>query len=118
MSNRSCISVLILIALLSWGGLLVFTYIVPTGTALAFIAVCLILAVALTSTVAPIAYLITRQFFSAQPTLRRAIQQGALVALLIVLNLMLSAWRSWNVLTALLTVFAVVVVGVIALARK
>jgi hypothetical protein len=118
MSNRSSISILILIALLSWGGLLFFTYIVPADTSLAFIAVCLILAVALTSTVAPIAYLIAQHFSSTQPTLRRAIQQGALLALLIMLNLMLSAWRSWNILTALLITFAVVVIGVIALTRK
>jgi hypothetical protein len=118
MSNRSSFSILILIGLFSWCGLLLFTAMVPPHTGLAFIALFLIVAVALTSTVAPIAYLISRHFARTQPTIRSAIRRGALVALIVVLNLMLRAWNSWNVFTAIMIVLAVIVVEVMALARK
>ena len=118
MSNRASLSILILIALLSWGGLLMFTYLVPPHTSLAFIALFLIVAIALTSTVAPIAYMIGRTFSPTQLTVRSSIRRGALVALIVVLNLMLRVWSSWNVFTAILIVLAVIVVEVIALARK
>lgn len=118
MSNRSSLSTLVVIALLSWSGLLLFTALVPPYTFLAFIALFLILAVALTSTIAPIAYMIGLRFSPTQPTVRGAIRRGALVALIVVLNLMLRAWSSWNVFTAILIVLAVIVVEVMALARK
>ena len=118
MSNRSSLSTLTLIALFSWGGLLLFTFLVPPYTSLAFIAFFLIVAVALTSTIAPIAYTIGRLFSPTQPTVRSAIRRGALVALMVVLNLMLRAWSSWNVFTAILIVLAVIVVEIMALARK
>jgi hypothetical protein len=118
MSNRSSFSTLTLIALLSWGGLLWFTYAVPPGPFLAFVVFFLILAVALTSTGAPIAYMLDRHFSSTQPTVQSAVRRGALFALIVVLNLMLRALSSWNVFTAILIVVAVVVVEVVALARK
>lgn len=118
MSNRSSLSILTLIALFSWGGLLLFTSIVPPHTLLAFIALFLIVTIALTSTVAPIAYMIGRLFTPTQLTVQSAIRRGALVALIVVLNLMLRVWSSWNVFTAILIVLAVIVVEVMALARK
>lgn len=118
MSNRSSFSTLMLIALLSWGGLLWFTYAVPPSPFPAFVVFFLILAVALTSTSAPIAYMIDRFFSSTQPTVRSAIRRGALCALIVVVNLMLRALSSWNAFTAILIVIAVIVVEVIVLARK
>jgi|GraSoiStandDraft_32_1057276.scaffolds.fasta_scaffold76036_2 hypothetical protein len=118
MSNRLSLSTLILIALLSWAGLLWFTYRVPPLASPAFIALFLILAVALTSTGAPIAYLIGKLLSPTQSTVRSAIRRGALFALIVVLNLMLRALGSWNVFTAVLIVLAVVVVEVIALAHR
>lgn len=118
MSNRSSLSTLLLIALFSWGGLLLFTYLVPPRTLPAFVPFFLILVVALTSTVAPIAYIVDRRFSSTAPTTRRAIRRGALFTLIVVLNLTLLALRSWNVLTAILVAIAVIVVEVIVLARK
>ena|SRR5436305_13362416 len=121
MSNRSSCTTLILIALFSWGGLVWFTYAVSPQTFPAFIALFLILAVALTSTTAPIVYMIDLFVSSrraSQPTARSAIRRGALFALIVVLNLTLRALSSWNVVTAILIVLAVIVVEVIALARK
>jgi hypothetical protein len=107
-----------LIALLSWAGLLLFTGLTPPGTLLTFIPFFLIVTVALTSTVAPIAYKIGQLFPSTQPTIRTALRQGALFALIVVLNLILLALRSWNVFTAILIALTVIVVEVIILARK
>ncbi len=118
MSKRLSLSTLIGIALFSWAGLLLFTYRVPPLTSPAFVAVFVILTVALTSTGAPIAYMIGWLFSPAQATVRSAIRRGALFALIVLLNLMLRALDSWNVFTAILIVLAVVVVEVIALARK
>ena len=118
MSKRSCLSILVLIALLSWCGLLWFAHAVPPGPLPAIAIFFLILAIALTSTGAPVAYMINRFFSSAQPTVRSALRRGALFALIVVINLMLCAMRSWNVFTAILIVIAVIVVEVIVLARK
>ena len=118
MSNRSSLSTLVLIALLSWGGLLLFTALVPPSTFPAFLILFVILAVAITSTSSPIAYMVSRLFSSTQPTVRSAIRRGAFCALTLVLNLMLCTLRSWNVFTAILIVLAVIVIEVIVLARK
>lgn len=124
MSNRSSLYTLVLIALVAWGGLLLFTHQVsPFASPVlpAFIAFFLILTIALTSTIAPIAYMIDRVFFSAhvqQVTIRNALRRGALFALIVVFNLMLRALSSWNVFTALLIALAVIVVEVMVVARK
>jgi hypothetical protein len=179
MSNRSSLFILMLIALFSWSGLLLFTYIVPAHTIATIIPFFLILAVALTSAVAPIAYiiawrfsplatimliaplswgslllyphLVTAQTFPAsipfflllvvaltstvtptvyiiarifsttrmyQPTVRSAIRDAALSTLIVILNLTLRLLSSWNLLTAVLIVLAVIVVEVMAQARK
>ena len=118
MSNRLCFSILILIALLAWCGLFWFTYAVPPGPLPAFAVFFLIFAVALTSTIAPIAYMLNRYFSPTQPTVRSALRRGALCALIVVINLMLCAMSSWNVFTAILIVVAVLVVEVVVLARK
>jgi hypothetical protein len=124
MTNRSSLYTLVLIALVSWGGLLFFTHQVSplVSPALpAFIAFFLILTIALTSTVAPIAYMIDRIFFSVhshQVPIRNALRRGALFALIIVLNLMLRTLNSWNVFTAILIALAVIVVEVMVVARK
>jgi hypothetical protein len=121
MSNRSALYTLVLVALASWGGLLLFTRLVPPPAFLAFVAFFLILAIALTSTVAPFAYAVSRLFFSPrtqQTTIRSAIRRGALVALIVVLNLILRALSSWNVFTAILIAIAVIVIEVMALSRR
>ena len=118
MSNRSSLSTLLLVALVSWGGLLLFTRVVPPGTLPAFITFFLILVVALTSTSAPVAYLISWRFSATPPTVRSVIRRGALFALIVALNLMLRAWGSWNIFTAILIVLAVIIIEVVTLAHK
>ena len=121
MSARSSIHKLFLIALFAWSGLLLFTYFVKPQSALAFIIFLLIVSVALTSTLAIIAYGISRYLFTSRvyrATIRRAIHQGALLSLAIVLDLILRILHSGNIFTAIMIVGATLVLEVLTLAKK
>jgi hypothetical protein len=121
MSTRSSIHRLFLIALFAWGGLLLFTYFVKPQSALAFIIFLLIVSVALTSTLTIIAYGIGRYLFRFHiyhATIRRAIHQGALLSLAIVLNLILRILHSGNLSTGIMIVGATLVLEVLTLAKK
>jgi hypothetical protein len=121
MTVRASLSLLLLLALVAWSVLALFTHLVSPDTALSFIAFFIILLVALTSTLAPIAYAISRALLAQRayrPTLGQSLREGMLLALAIVLNLLLLALRSWNIFTALASVFAAVVLEVLLLARK
>ncbi len=121
MSNRSSLLLLLLIAPFAWSGLLLFTYFVPPTSLLAFSTFFLALMVALTSTFSPLAYVIGSRALSLRiyrKTMRHAIRQGALLSLVIVLNLILRALQSWSIFTAIVIVGAAVVLEVLSLARK
>lgn len=112
---------LLLLALLAWGGLLLFTRFIAPDSPLAFVSFFLILGIALTCTIAPLAYTFSKRFLSVRqyrPNVRHALRQGALLALYVVLNLLLLALHSWNVFAAIVIFVALVVVEVISLARK
>jgi len=88
---------------------------------LAFVALFVLLGVALTSTFSPLAYFVTLRFLSSRlyrATVQHALRQGALLSLCIVLNLVLRALHSWNIFTAVVIFVAAVVVEVLSLARK
>src|SRR6266568_1243385 len=121
MTNRTALSILMLLALLAWGGLLLFTRYVPPHTVLAFVAFFMLLSVVLTSTFAPLAYFIGLRFLSSRlyrATMRHALRQGALLSLCVVLNLILRALHSWNIFTALTILGGGVVSEVLSLGRK
>ncbi len=121
MSIRSSLSRLALILLVAWGGLLLFTYSVEPQSLLAFIVFFLIASVALTSTFAIITYGIGRYLLSSRiyhATIRRAIRQGALLSLAIVLNLILLLLHSGSFFTAIAIIGAVAVLEVLALAKR
>jgi hypothetical protein len=116
MSNRSAFLTLLLIALVAWIGLLIFTCFIPPDAFLAFSAFFLILAVAITSTIAPFAYLIAGLLFRRRrhkPSMRSAIRRGLFCSVIVVLNLMLRALNSWNLLTALLIILALLIIETI-----
>jgi len=109
------------LAPLAWGSLFVFTYFVPPHTLLAFVALFVLLGVALTCTFSPLAYFVTLLFLASQKyrvTVRQALRQGALLSLCIILNLILLALRSWSIFTAVVIFVAAVLVEVLSLARK
>lgn len=121
LTNRSALHFLIVLAPLAWAGLAIYAYFVPPRGLLAFVAFFLLLDVALTSAFSPIAYAISLRFISSRlyrATVRHAIRQGALLALVIVLNLILRALHSWNIFTAIIIVAAAIVIEVVSLARK
>ena|SRR5579863_3139535 len=121
MTNRAAIFTLMVLSLLAWGGTLAFTYFVPPHSFLAFVALFMLLAVALTSTFSPIAYFITVRFLSShlrRPTLRHALRQGTLLSLCVILNLILLVLHSWTIFTAMIIFVAAVVVEVLSLAKK
>jgi hypothetical protein len=119
--NRTALSLLLFMALLVWGGLITFTRFVPPDSVLAYTAFFVLLGVALTCTLAPIAYFIGLRFLSSRlyrATMRHALRQGALLSLCIVLNLLLRSLHSWNIFTAIVIFIAAIVVEVVSLGRK
>lgn len=121
MTNRASLYTLLVVALLAWGGILLFTRYVPPSTIAAFLTFFLILLVALTSTLTPLVFMIDRRLLARQHyrvTVRQAIRESALLSLVVILNLILRALHSWNLATAIVILGAAVVVEVLALARK
>ncbi|MDQ2904044.1 MAG: hypothetical protein ABI456_25695 [Ktedonobacteraceae bacterium] len=121
MSNRTAFYSLLIIAILAWVGLVLFTRFVPPHTALAFMAFFVLLSVALICTLSPLAYAVSLRFVASRlyhATIRHALRQGALLTLCIVLNLVLLALHSWNIFTALVILGAAIIIEVLSLARK
>lgn len=110
-----------IVAPIAWGGLLLFTHFVPPQTTMAFVVFFLLLSVAQTCTLTPIAYVIGTRLLASRryhTTVRHALRQSALLSLVIVLNLILRALHSWNIFMAIVIFVAAVVVEVLSLARK
>jgi hypothetical protein len=121
MTSRISLYTLLGVALLAWMGLLLFTHFVPPLTIPAFLAFFVILLVALTSTFTPVAFLIGRWILTGRHyrvTVRQSIRESALLALVVILNLILRALHSWNPAMAIVMLVAATVVEVLALARK
>lgn len=121
MTNRVLLYTLIAIALLSWGGLLLFTYYVPPPNPMSFVIFFLILMVALTSTFAPLTYLVGGRLFATwhyHATMRAAIRQGALIASAVILNIIFYSLDSWNIFMAIVILAAAAVVEMLFLAHK
>lgn len=121
MSRRAKLLILLLVALLGWGALLLYTRFTPPQTFIAFVGFFLILGIALGSTLTPITYAIGSRLFPLhiyQATLRHATRQALLLTLVVIFNLMLRALHSWNIFTALALIAAAVVAEILTLARK
>jgi len=120
MSARSSIYRLLLITLFAWSGLLLFTYFVEPQSLLALIIFFLIVSVALTSTFAIITYGIGHYLLPARlyhTSIRRAIRQGALLSLAIVLNLILRILHSGSTFTGIMIIGAIIVVEALILVK-
>ncbi len=121
LTNRATTYLLLVLALCMWAGIVVFTRYVPPQGIMAFVAFFVLLAVALASTFAPVAYVIGLRFISSRlyrATMRHAVRQGILLSLCIVLNLMLRALHSWNIITAIIIFAVAIVIEIVSLARK
>jgi len=85
--GRTALYILALVAPLAWAALLLYARFVPPQGVLAFAAFFILLDVALTSTFTPLAYVIGLRFISPRlyrTTVRHALRQGALLALLLI----------------------------------
>src|SRR6266700_7931591 len=121
MTNRTALNVLMVLAPLAWAALLVFTHFVPPQVVLAYVTFFVLLDVALTSTLSPLAYFISLRFISSRlhrATMRHALREGALVSLWIVFNLLLRALHSWNLFVAIVSLGIIIVIEVLSLGRK
>jgi hypothetical protein len=121
MSIRSSLYRLLLIGAAAWGGLLLFTYFVEPQSPLAPVIFFLIMSVALTSTLSITTYGIGRYVLRSRlyhTTIRRAIRQGALLSLAIILNLILRVMHSGNLFTGMIIVGATIMIEVLILAKK
>ena len=121
MTNRAVLYSSLAVAPLAWIAVLLFTRFTPPAGVVAFVVLFLLLGIAITSTVTPIAYgiglrLITSHLYRA--TVSHALRQGVLLSLAIILNLILLSLRSWNIFTGLIILVAAIVVEVLFLARK
>lgn len=121
LTNRATTYLLLVLALCMWAGIVIFTRYVPPQGMMAFAAFFVLLAVALASTFAPVAYVIGLRFISSRlyrATMGHAVRQGILLSLCIVLNLMLRALHSWNIITAIIIFAVAIVIEIVSLARK
>ena len=120
-NNRTTLYILLLLAPIAWGGLLTYTHFVPPVGTLSYTTFFVLLCIALTCTISPIAYVIGLRFLSSRlyrTTVRHALRQGVLLSLCIVLNLLLRSLHSWNIFAAIVIFIAAIVIEVVSLARK
>ena len=121
MIRQASLYILLPIALLAWGGLLLFARYIAPASLLAFMMFFLLLEIALISTFSPVAYFIGLRLFPRRlynATKGHALRQGFLLSLVFVLNLLLRAFHSWNIFTAIIILAVAVVIEVLSLARK
>jgi hypothetical protein len=121
MTNRTALYILIVLSPLAWAALLVFTHFVPPQAVLAYVTFFVLLSVALTSTLSPMAYFISLRFISSRlyrATVRHALRQGALLSLWIIFNLLLRALHSWSLFVAIVSLGIILVIEVLSLGRK
>jgi hypothetical protein len=121
MSNRFWLLILFVIGLLGWSGLWFFLNYVPPRNVMAISAFLLILAVSFIGTLTPFTYMVNTMILTRRQfrvTVRQALRQSTLLALVLVLNLVLLALRSWNIGMIFVTLGAAVVVEILILAKK
>jgi|SRR5579859_3527078 len=122
MATRHLTLTLVVVALGAWLSLLLFGKLVAPEGALPRLIFLVLLFIALAASFTPIARLLGTQLvrskWYAQRSLRHALRQGTLIALAIVANLALHALGAWSWADVILIALAVVLVELIALARK
>jgi hypothetical protein len=121
MTNRIALNMLMLLAPLAWAALLIFTHIVPPQSVQSYVTFFVLLGVALSSTLSPLAYFISHRFISSRlhrATMRHALREGTLVSLWVVFNLLLRALHSWSLFVAIVSLGIIIVIEVLSLGRK
>lgn len=114
-SSRELLIIMLIVALLAWGSLLLFTRYIAPQSVPSFLAFFALLGVALLCTLTPLIYLITR---ATRPRLGRATRQAGLISAWIIFNLLLRLLHSWSIFTAVVSFGIIVVIEFLALGRK
>ncbi len=122
MATRHATLALVIVALGAWLSLILFGKLVAPGGTLPSLIFLVLLFIALAASFTPLAQLLGTRFvrskWYAQRSLRHALRQGTLIALAIVTNLVLRALGAWAWADVILIALAVILVELIALARK
>lgn len=121
MTHRVSLFTLVILALLAWGGLLLYTRFVAPDSFFAFAAFFALLIVALTCTLTPVTYAIGSRLINVyhyRATIKYALRQALLLSLAIELNLLLRALHSWNIIVGIVLFIAAIIVEILLLARK
>ncbi len=122
MAIRHPVRVLLTVAALTWVGLGIFGKLVQPQGILAPTIFLLILFLALVTSLVPLAQVIgarlTRSKWYQQHSLRHALRQGTLLAAAIILNLVLLLLHAWYWADVILLMLAIILIELIALARK
>lgn len=122
MAMRHPIRVLLTVALLAWVSLGLFGKLVQPQGILAPTIFVLLLFLALAASLTPLAQVIgarlVRSKWYQQHNLRHALRQGTLLAAAITVNLVLLLLRAWFWADVVLLVLAIILIELIALARK
>jgi hypothetical protein len=120
-SSRALLIGICIIALLAWGGLLLFTRFIAPQSVPSFLGFFALLSVALLCTLILLISLITRSLLIGRTTrlrLSQATRQAALISAWIIFNLLLRLLHSWSIFTAVVSFGIIVVIEFLALGRK
>lgn len=121
-SRRALFSTLSIIALLAWGGLLLFTRFIAPQSVSSFLGFFVLLGVALLCTFAPLIYLISRLILRRRVTrplrISQVTRQTVLISAWIIFNLLLRLLHSWSIFTAVVSFGIIMVIEFLALGRK
>ncbi len=121
MTNRASLNLLMILALLAWAALLMFTHFVPPQSVQAYATFFVLLGIALTCSLSPVAYFVSKPITSSRlhrATMRHALREGALISLWVVFNLLLRALHSWSLFVAIVSLGIIIVIEVLSLGRK
>ncbi len=121
MTTRTALLMAGSMGLLAWAGLVIFTRDVAPQNIMAFVAFFLLLIVAITCTLTPLAYGMAARVlarYQYRASVRQALRQSILLSLAVTLNLLLRALHSWNLFMGITIFGAAVVVEILSLAKK
>ena len=118
-SARTLLILMPVIALVAWGGLLLFTRYVPPQGVWALCIFFVLLGLALFCTLTPLIALGRRIILSSRSSgLGQAARQSGLISIFIIFNLFLRVLASWSLFTAIVSFGIIVVIEILAMVGK
>lgn len=118
--RRGLLGIISLVALCTWGALLLFTYFVQPQSMPAILVVFILLSAALVCTCTLLIYLISWAILAARaqrPSITQALREGGLTAAWLIFNLLLSTLHSWSIFTTVVSFGIIVVIELLVLGR-